>query len=110
MRKTLVVALAAAGLAFGAQAAKVGKAAYPDSEIRESTDRAKVAEVERHAAELGAPIGCAMSGSGTSAAAGDTAAKPMHKKGARHHGAKKSGKKASKGQTGDQAGNAPQGS
>jgi hypothetical protein len=106
--KTLFVALAAAGLAFGAQAAKV---AYPDSQIRESTDRAKIAAVERHAAALGAPVGGAMSGSGTSAA-GDSGAmdKPMHKKGAKHHAAKKSGKKASKGQTGDQAGNAPKGS
>jgi hypothetical protein len=108
MHRTLVDALTAAGFAFGAQAAKV---AYPDSEIRESTDRAKVAEVERHAAALGAPVGGAMSGSGTSAA-GDGGAmdKPMHRKGAKHHAAKKTGKKASKGQTGDQAGNAPKGS
>jgi hypothetical protein len=104
MHKTVVVALAAAGIALGAQAAKV---AYPQSDIRESTDPAKAAEVERHAAALGAPIGGTMSGSGTSAAGSDVAAsdKPMHRKGAKH-GAKKAGKK----KAAKESGSAPQGS
>ena len=59
--KTFVSALVPLFLVAGAHAATP----YPDTPIRESTDPAKVAEVERHAAELRARDQAI--GSGTSA-------------------------------------------
>lgn len=61
--KAFVSALVPLLVVVGAHAARVP---YPDTPIRESTDPAKVAAVERHAAELRARGQTAL-GSGTSA-------------------------------------------
>jgi hypothetical protein len=61
--RVFMSALLSLFVAVGAHAARV---AYPDTPIRESTDPARVAAVERHAAELRAR-GQTSFGSGTSA-------------------------------------------
>ncbi|HEY8609625.1 MAG TPA: hypothetical protein VIM12_21110 [Noviherbaspirillum sp.] len=79
-----IIAVLVSTLAFAA--ASQAQTQSPSTEIRESTDPAKVAEVERRAAELQASQ--QSQGTGASSGSSDSASDRHGMKGRKHHGAR----------------------